>query len=78
MDMNAEGGIGKDNLQILLNTFLSIAERLRHRQQGWRLPSKPAHSEGEKKSLRRKTEAFFILGREAPGLRRASQAGTQA
>lgn len=26
MDMNAEGGIGKDNLQILLNTFLSIAE----------------------------------------------------
>ena len=26
MDMNAEGGIGKDNLQILLNTFISIAE----------------------------------------------------
>lgn len=26
MDMNAEGGIGKDNLQILLNTFVSIAE----------------------------------------------------
>lgn len=26
MDMNAEGGIGKDNLQILLNTFMSIAE----------------------------------------------------
>ena len=26
MDMNAEGGIGKENLQILLNTFISIAE----------------------------------------------------
>lgn len=26
MDMNAEGGLGKDNLQILLNTFISIAE----------------------------------------------------
>jgi uncharacterized protein YdgA (DUF945 family) len=26
MDMNSEGGIGKENLQILLNTFFSIAE----------------------------------------------------
>jgi uncharacterized protein YdgA (DUF945 family) len=26
MDMNAEGGIGKENLQIMLNTFFSIAE----------------------------------------------------
>ncbi|CAB3650472.1 DUF945 family protein [Achromobacter pestifer] len=26
MDMNAEGGLGKENLQILLNTFISIAE----------------------------------------------------
>ena len=26
MDVNAEGAIGKENLQILLNTFISIAE----------------------------------------------------
>jgi len=26
MDMNSEGGIGKENLQIMLNTFFSIAE----------------------------------------------------
>lgn len=26
MDMNAEGGIGKKNLQILLNTYFSITE----------------------------------------------------